>query len=131
MDIRLRTGSPDDAEACGVICYEAFKTIAEHHNFPRDFPDAETAAGFLAQLFARTDVYSVVAEVNGRVAGSNFLWENAVVAGVGPITVDPHLQNVAVGRRLMEDVMRRSQDRRFVGTRLVQAAYHNRSLSLY
>ena len=31
----------------------------------------------------------------------------------------------------MEDVIRRAQDRRFAGVRLVQAAYHNRSLSLY
>ena len=95
------------------------------------FPDPQTAAGLLGQLFARKDLYSVAAEVDGKVAGSNVLWENAVIAGVGPITVDPRLQNVAVGRRLMEDVMRRAQDRRFVGVRLVQAAYHNRSLSLY
>ena len=73
----------------------------------------------------------MVAEVNGKIAGSNVLWENAVIAGVGPITVDPSLQNVAVGRRLMEEVLRRAQERRFVGVRLVQAAYHNRSLSLY
>ncbi|MCI0606386.1 GNAT family N-acetyltransferase [bacterium] len=131
MDIRLRPASTDDAEACGSICYEAFKTLAEHHNFPPDFPDPETAAGILGQLFARNDLYSVVAEVDGKVAGSNVLWENAVIAGVGPITVDPRLQNVAVGRRLMEDVLRRARDRRFVGVRLVQAAYHNRSLSLY
>lgn len=131
MDISLRVGSIDDAKTCGLICYEAFKALAEYHNFPPDFPDSETAAGLLSQLFARSDVYPVVAEVDGRVVGSNFLWENAVIAGVGPITVDPRLQNVAVGRRLMEDVMRRAHDRRFVGLRLVQAAYHNRSLSLY
>ncbi len=131
MDIRLRPGTLADAEACGIICYEAFKTISDHHNFPRDFPDPESGIGFLSHLFPRADVYSVVAEVNGKIAGSNFLWENAVIAGVGPITVDPHLQNVAVGRRLMEDVLRRAREPRFVGVRLVQAAYHNRSLSLY
>lgn len=131
MNISFRAGSPADAERCGSICYEAFKTISDQHNFPRDFPSPEVAAGLLSYLFARDDVYSVVAEVDGRVAGSNFLWENAVVAGVGPITVDPGLQNAAVGRRLMEDVMRRAQERHFAGVRLVQAAYHNRSLSLY
>ncbi len=31
----------------------------------------------------------------------------------------------------MEDVLRRAQDRRVAGVRLVQAAYHSRSLSLY
>ena len=131
MNINLRAGKPEDAEACGTICYEAFKAIASQHNFPQDFPNAEVAIGFLSELFSRSDIYSVVAEVDGRVVGSNFLWESAVVAGVGPITIDPEQQNVAVGRRLMEHVMRRAQDRSFVGVRLVQAAYHNRSLSLY
>jgi N-acetylglutamate synthase-like GNAT family acetyltransferase len=85
----------------------------------------------LTELLSREDIYSVVAEVDGRVVGSNFLWENAVIAGVGPITIDPKQQNVAVGKRLMESVLQRAQDRSFAGVRLVQAAYHNRSLSLY
>jgi len=59
------------------------------------------------------------------------LWENGTVAGVGPITIDPGTQNVAVGRRLMEDVLRRAEERGIAGVRLVQAAYHNRSLALY
>jgi predicted N-acetyltransferase YhbS len=131
MNVILRTGKPDDAETCGAICYEAFKTLSEQHNFPPDFPSPEAAAGLLSLLFSRNDIYSVVAEVDGRVAGSNFLWENNVIAGVGPITIDPAVQNVALGRRLMEDVIRRAQLRNFAGVRLVQAAYHNRSLSLY
>jgi predicted N-acetyltransferase YhbS len=131
LDIRLRTGKPEDAESCGSICYKAFKEIADRHNFPCDFPDAETAAGLLSQLLARGDVYSVVAEVDGRAVGSNFLWETALIAGVGPITVDPAVQNSAAGRRLMEDTIQRARERRFAGVRLVQAAYHNRSLALY
>jgi hypothetical protein len=76
-------------------------------------------------------VYSVVAEIDGRVVGSNFLWETASIAGVGPITVDPSVQNGAIGRRMMEDVLRRTEEQGHAGVRLVQAAYHNRSLSLY
>jgi GNAT superfamily N-acetyltransferase len=131
MNVTLRAGRPDDAGACGSICYEAFKAISDQHNFPRDFPNAEVATGLLSQLFLRSDIYSVVAEVNARIAGSNFLWENGAIAGVGPITIDPAVQNAALGRRLMEDVIRRAQQRNFAGIRLVQAAYHNRSLSLY
>jgi GNAT superfamily N-acetyltransferase len=131
MNIGFRGGKPDDAEACGSICYEAFKAIAVQHNFPPDFSDRETAVGLLSQLLSREDIYSVVAESSGQVIGSNFLWENNVIAGVGPITIDPPVQNSALGRQLMEDVMRRARDRHFVGIRLVQSAYHNRSLSLY
>jgi GNAT superfamily N-acetyltransferase len=131
MNIHLRAGSPNDAEVCGIICYDAFHAISGQHNFPSDFPVPDVAIGLLAHVFSRTDVYSVVAEVDGRVVGSNFLWEYAAIAGVGPITVAPAQQNGAVGRRLMEDVLERARERRFAGVRLVQAAYHNRSLSLY
>jgi GNAT superfamily N-acetyltransferase len=129
--LRLRAGRFEDAETCGSICFRAFKAIADQHNFPPDFPSPEIAVGLVASLLSRGDIYSVVAEVDGRVVGSNFLWENGAIAGVGPITIDPSAQNVAVGRRLMEEVLRRAKERNFAGVRLVQAAYHNRSLSLY
>ena len=129
--IVLRPGTPGDAAACGTICYHAFSDIAGQHNFPPDFPVPEIAIGLMSQILSRGDVYSVVAEADGRVVGSNFLWENSIIAGVGPITIDPAAQNLAVGRRLMQDVMRRAQERAFAGVRLVQGAYHNRSLSLY
>jgi hypothetical protein len=82
-------------------------------------------------LLSHHNVYSVVAERDGVIIGSNFLSETDIISGVGPITVDPDLQNASVGRLLMEDVMQRSEERGFAGIRLVQAAYHNRSLSLY
>src|SRR4028119_992254 len=130
-DLRLRAGRSEDAGRLGSICYGAFGAISEAHNFPPDFPSPEMAGGLLASLLSREDVYSVVAEADGRVVGSNFLWENGTIAGVGPITIDPDAQNAAVGRGLMEDVLRRAKERNIAGVRLVQAAYHGRSLSLY
>ena len=76
-------------------------------------------------------MYGVVAELDGRVVGSNFVDERSTIAGIGPITVDPVVQNRAVGRELMQHVLERVAQQRFPGVRLVQAAYHNRSLSLY
>lgn len=131
MNLHLRPGKPDDAEKCGVICYEAFKAIAGNHNFPPDFPSPEIAVGVISSLLAHPKIYSVVAEAGGEVIGSNFLWENSAIAGVGPITVNPKVQNKNAGRALMEAVMERGRARNFAGVRLVQAAYHNRSLSLY
>jgi hypothetical protein len=72
-----------------------------------------------------------VAEQDGRIIGSNFLDERNPIAGVGPITVDPTIQNKSVGRRLMDDVHQRAAQKKFAGVRLVQAAFHSRSLSLY
>ena len=129
--LTLRAGRSEDADTCGSICYEAFKALGDQHNFPPDLPSPEVAGGLILSLLSRGDIYSVVAEVDGRVVGSNFLWENGAIAGVGPITIDPSAQNVAVGRRLMEDVLQRARERGIAGVRLVQAAYHNRSLALY
>ena len=131
MRIALRGGTPEDAEACGLICYEAFRRLAEHHNFPPDFPSPEFATHVLAQLLSHSGFYSVVAQADGRVVGSNFMDERGTIAGIGPITVDPEFQDSAVGRRLMQDVLDRAEGGDFTGVRLCQAAYHNRSLALY
>jgi predicted N-acetyltransferase YhbS len=131
MNITLRQGRPEDAQRGGLICYEAFKAIAEQHHFPPDFPSAEVTIGLLSSLLARPDIYSVVAEIDGRLVGTNFLRENASIAGIGPITVDAKLQNGQVGKQLMNNVLERARAQGFAGTRLVQAAYHSRSLSLY
>jgi GNAT superfamily N-acetyltransferase len=45
--------------------------------------------------------------------------------------VAPAVQNAALGRRLMTAVLDRAERQGFAGVRLVQAAFHNRSLSLY
>jgi Acetyltransferase (GNAT) family len=82
-------------------------------------------------LFSSADCYCVVAESGGRIVGSNCLDERSLIAGIGPITVDPGAQNLGVGGKLMHAVMARARERRPAGMRLVQAAYHNRSLSLY
>lgn len=130
-EVRLRAGRPADAEPCGRICYEAFRHIAGRHDFPPDFPTPEVAVDLMNFMLAQPDIYGVVAERDGAVVGSNFLWENGPIAGVGPITIDPAVQDGGIGRRLMEQVLARAGERRFAGVRLVQAAYHGRSLSLY
>ena len=131
MSVILRPGTPEDASACGTICFEAFKSIASEHNFPWDFPTAEVATGVMKTLLAHPGFYSVVAERDGKVVGSNFMDERDPIAGIGPITVGPGSQNQAIGRRLMLDVLDRCRCRGAPGLRLLQSAYHNRSLCLY
>ena len=131
MNITIRLARAEDAEHCGAICFEAFNTIAAAHNFPPDFPSRDVAMGLFASMLSHPRVYAVVAEADGRVIGSNMLWEDGLISGVGPMTVDPSVQNSRVGRQLMEAVLERARERKHVGVRLVQAAFHNRSLSLY
>ncbi|MDT7713223.1 MAG: hypothetical protein QOG46_1937 [Pseudonocardiales bacterium] len=131
MELELRPGNPEDAETCALICYEAFAAIAKQHNFPPDVPVPEAAIGLLSMLLSHPRFYSVVAEANGQIVGSNFLDERSSIVGVGPITVDPAVQDAGVGRALMEDVIQRATECAAPGIRLLQAAYHTRSLSLY
>ena len=131
MSIIIRNAKPEDAEVCGKICYDAFYKVSTDHNFPPDLPSAQAGAGLLSMMFSHPGFYCVVAEQDGRIAGSNCLDERNPVAGIGPITVDPAAQNSHVGRQLMDAVLTRATSRNFPGVRLVQAAFHNRSLSLY
>ena len=129
--VKLRPGRPKDAPELGKICYDAFFAISNKHGYPCDFPSPEAAADVLKVLLNHPKFYSVVAESFGEIIGSNFLDERGTVTGVGPITVQPNLQNTGVGRQLMLDVMKRSDSIGAAGIRLVQAAYHARSLALY
>jgi predicted N-acetyltransferase YhbS len=129
--IAVRKARPGDAPVCGRICYQAFAKISSDHAFPPDFPSVEVATGVLSMMFAHPGFYCVVAESGGQILGSNCLDERSAIAGVGPITIDPEVQNKGVGRALMEAVLARSAERGCQGTRLLQAAFHNRSLSLY
>ncbi len=79
------------------ICYEAFKTIAEAHHFTPDFPSADVPVELLTRMLGHAGFYAVVAELGGKVVGSNFLDERNCIAGVGPITVDPTVQNKTIG----------------------------------
>ena len=130
--LSIRAAQPEDGEPCGQICFEAFSTLNALHGFPCDFPSPAVAVGILHWLFSHPEsFYSVVAEVDGRIVGSNVLDERSVIRGVGPITVDAKTQNSGVGRKMMEAVIERSWERGAVGVRLVQAAFHTRSMSLY
>jgi GNAT superfamily N-acetyltransferase len=131
LELKVRIAKPEEASACGQICYNAFNTLNQRHGFPCDFPDPETATGLLEMMFSHSGFYCVVAETGGRIAGSNCLDERSNIAGVGPITIDPELQNRGVGRALMQAVMDRARERGAAGVRLVQSAFHSRSLSLY
>ena len=127
----IRRAKPEDAETCGQICYEAFHKINTDHNFPPDVPDPAHGVRLLTRMFSHPGIYCVVAEVDGRIAGSNCIDERDAIAGIGPITIDPKVQNRGIGRALMKAVMDRARERDHAGIRLVQAAFHNRSLSLY
>ena len=102
MDATLRPGRPEDANTCGAICYEAFKAIASQHNFPPDFPSREAGVELLSMLLAHPGFLRGGCRSGGPHRGNDCLDERSTIAGLGPITVDPSVQNSGVGRRLMD-----------------------------
>jgi predicted N-acetyltransferase YhbS len=129
--LTIRRGNREDAEACGRIAHDAFADIAGRHGFEKDFPSVEAATGALSAKFANPHIYSIVAEQDGRIVGSNFLDERSVIASVGPVSVDPSAQNGRVGLKMMGAALQRAQEMNFAGVRLLQDAFHNRSFALY
>ena len=69
----LRTADASDIPSCSKAMYEAFRDIAERHNFPPDFPSPEVAGGLLSVLLEAPDVDAFVAEQDGMIAGSIFV----------------------------------------------------------
>lgn len=131
MATTIRDAVASDAADCGRVLYDAFAALADHHRFPRDFPSTEVATGVAGMLLSHPAFAGVVAEADGQFLGCNFIGLRPPVAGIGPIAVDPLTQNKGVGRLLMQAVIDRAQAQNVAGIRLVQAAYHNRSLCLY
>ena len=128
-EITLREAQPADASDCARIVFDAFGVIQDHHRFQRDFPALEAAVGLLNVFIPHPMVWGVVAEIDGQIVGSNFLDERSPIRGVGPITVAPEGQDSGVGRRLMQAVLERGK--KAPGIRLLQDAFHMRSLALY
>jgi GNAT superfamily N-acetyltransferase len=129
--VTIRRARPEDACECARICFDAFYKINTDHNFPPEMPERSMPEGLLGMMFSHPGFYAVVAESGGRIVGSNCLDERSSIFGVGPISIDPTVQNSGIGRQLMQAVLDRTAERGAPGVRLLQSAFHSRSLSLY
>jgi predicted N-acetyltransferase YhbS len=130
-ELKIRPATVDDTVRCSRIFFDSFESIATRHNFPiepgsREFTDFHTNS-----MLATEGITSLVAERDGDVIGSAFADERGAVVGIGPVTVDPSVQDAGVGRALMQALLDRERERDVAGIRLVQTAYHYRSFALY
>ncbi len=129
MTATIRAANAGDAAACGNVMYEAFNSAAERHGFAPDFPNPAAAVEFAAVLTSHPAIFGVVAQLEGKVVGSNFLWERDPIRGLGPIAIDPRYQGAGIGRALMQAVLDRAVDA--AGVRLVQEPQNTASVALY
>lgn len=131
MALTYRKPTPADADDVARLVFEAFASIHDRHQFPRDFPTIESAKGFAQAWLNHPKIWGVLAEREGRIIACNFLDERNVVPGVGPICVDPKEQSGGIGRAVMTAVVDRSRDIGSKSVRLCQDAFNTSSMSLY
>ena len=93
----IREVAPADAEACAQICFDAFGDIQDHHQFPRDFPVLEAATGLMGVWIPHPSIWGVVAELDGRIVGSNFLDERDPIRGLARSRSTPEAKTPAWG----------------------------------
>jgi GNAT superfamily N-acetyltransferase len=126
-DVKIRPVEASDRDVCGRILYDAFVRAAEIRGFRPDFPNPEVALLMMDSLLELR--WGAVAEIDGGVVGSIFVERGDSIAGIGPITVDPNIQQSGVGRRLMQAAIEYGRD--WEGIRLVQDTFNEISMSLY
>src|SRR5713101_999122 len=78
LRLKLRPGRLEDAKQAGKIIFEAFAAIAEKHGFPPDFPSVDVGRNVATSFLSHPGFYSVVAEYEDKVVGSNFLDERSI-----------------------------------------------------
>ncbi|MEG4114884.1 MULTISPECIES: GNAT family N-acetyltransferase [unclassified Microcoleus] len=129
MNVVIRRAQPSDIDVCAGITYEAFKDIADRHQFPTDFPTLDFATEITGLLIESPVFFGIVAESKSAVVGCGFMDERSPIRGIGPVSVDRTFQGRGTGREIMKALLERGQDA--VGIRLVQESFNMASLSLY
>jgi GNAT superfamily N-acetyltransferase len=131
MALELVPTTEDQIPRLAQICHEAFSALHDRFGIERDIPNAEVGGMIISQTVKRPDYTGVMAVLDGRVVGSNFLLHADEVAGVGPITVDPGVQAKGIGKALMQWVIDEARRREIRQVRLFQEGLNTTSLSLY
>ncbi len=129
--VTVRRATTQDTDACARIFYDSFESIAARHSFPVEPPSREFTQFKASEMLSSEGFVGFAAEHDGELVGCAFVDERDAIAGIGPVTVDPAVQDDGIGRTLMEAALKRERGRRAPGVRLVQTAYHYRSLALY
>lgn len=127
----IRPAGVADRDRCARIFFDAFESIATRHNFPIEPQSREFTDFLTGRLLTTEGIAALVAVHDETVVGSAFADERGPIVGIGPVVVDPAVQDTGTGRALMMALLDREQQRRVAGVRLVQTAYHYRSLALY
>jgi GNAT superfamily N-acetyltransferase len=133
MGLIIRPIEQNDAVSCGMIGYDAHRTVSSAHGYPSEQPSEEFAIGLIKQLLRNPNSWGVLAELECKVLGSIFLHEfpPSPVAVIGPLTVHPSAEGGGIGRMLMDSAIAQARKQNHDQIRLVQSPSHIRSFVLY
>ena len=81
LRLKSRPRRLEDAEQAGKTIFRAFAAIAEKHGFPPTSPSVYAGRNVATSFLSQPGFYSVVAEYEDKVVGSNFLDERSIIAG--------------------------------------------------
>ena len=115
MKTHIRRATREDIDVLGRFVTARSARSPINTIFRTSFPSPEAAVGVISSMITNPGFYGIVAEVNGRIAGSNFMDERATIAGIGPISVDPEVQNSGAGRAMMQHMLDRVAANRMSG----------------
>ncbi len=133
MGLIIRPIEQNDAVSCGMIGYDAHRTVSSAHGYPSEQPSEEFAIGLIKQLLSKPNSWGVLAERECKVLGSIFLhkFPPSPVAVIGPLTVHPSSEGGGIGRMLMDSAIAQARKQNHDQIRLVQSPSHIRSFVLY
>jgi len=130
-NINIRKGRLGDEIECGRIMCEAFTELANRYYCRSDVPTVEMGREFAKAFIEDRKISFLVAELDGKIVGSNTLHMHNEVAGIGPITVDVPYQGKGIGRLLMEASVDEAKENGFKSVRLCADAFNRVSVPLY
>jgi hypothetical protein len=122
---RLRRGQADDAEQAGRICFEAFRAVATAPASRPTSPQRKPRQGFSPICSPTT------ASTRSPPSNTAASWARTSSTRGPRSRAWDRPQDSGVGKLLMLDVIERARAKEFIGTRLLQAAHHNRACGLY
>src|SRR5271167_2309374 len=111
--ITIRRAKPEDIGPCGAHLLRRFHHSQQTPQLPARFPLARGGdASDLHDVFP-SRILLRCGRAGWEIVGSNCMDERSAIAGIGPITIEPSVQNRGMGRQLMIAVMDRAAERGF------------------
>ena len=129
MSAVIRDMTAKDIDGAGEMLFKAFNDVSSKHGHGVRIHNQQVAKVWAWSMLHYGHSDLLVAEIGNRVAGICCLNPRGRVGNVGPVAVHPDFQGHAVGRELMNALLKRAEG--LESLRVIQEAFNRASFSLY